>query len=206
MGIKIKNKILDDFNKSYDCKLTAEDIIAKTDYFNTSPQTSQKVNPLFKVRYSYAFMYTLIIFLSLSVCGLFGYNQYIKKVDYCRQIVEVEPTLTDEDIEFINCYSTYSDVVELVRINVTKTDRIIIYIGIDKNDSSKTIFFYKTINIQNSNINYSLIVESNVIDINDSRIGILKSETCTSLKHNILSFSIETSSHPSLNGSFRYNS
>ena len=105
MGTKIKNKILDDFNKSYDCKLTAEDIIAKTDYFNTSPQTSQKVNPLFKVRYSYAFMYALIIFLSLSVCGLFGYNQYIKRVDYCHQTVEVEPTLTDEEYAYISKYA-----------------------------------------------------------------------------------------------------
>lgn len=163
MGIKIKNKIIDDFNKSYDCKLTAEDIIAKTDYFNTSPQTSQKVNPLFKVRYSYVFMYALIIFLSLSVCGLFGYNQYIKKGDYCDQTVEVEPTLTDEDIEYISQYAYKCDLYDYCAINLLNYDSLYIYNSISKDDPNKIIYFYKLVN------NFDVMSEY-YLTINDSKI------------------------------------
>lgn len=174
MGIKIKNKILDDFNKSYDCKLTAEDIIAKTDYFNTSPQTSQKVNPLFKVRYSYAFMYALIIFLSLSVCGLFGYNQYIKRVDYCLKTVEVEPTLTDEEINYFREKSLKFVDNEVVKIKINKSEYIYIYSALDKNDVTKTIYFYKLLKVNNDLFSYVIKSDDyeNIVD-NDNKVGIL---------------------------------
>lgn len=174
MGTKIKNKIIDDFNKSYDCKLTAEDIITKTDYFNTSPQTSQKVNPLFKVRYSYAFMYVLIIFLSLSVCGLFGYNQYIKRGDYCDQTVEVEPTLTDEDFQYISKYVNKNNIVECFNITLNYTNTFTIFRSISNDDFNEVVYFYKANNLNNDSFEYKLIYNNESISINNNKnIGIL---------------------------------
>lgn len=193
MGIKIKNKIVDDFNKSYDCKLTAEDIITKTDYFNTSPQTSQKVNPLFKVRYSYAFMYVLIIFLSLSVCGLFGYNQYIKKVDYCHQRVEVEPTLTDKDIEYISKYAIRVDYKSILSVSLSKGDKFCIYKAYSLNNPNYNIYFFK-VNSRKPEYNYILTNSTETIIIDENNyIGILTTDESDNSLYDKFIFNINDS-------------
>lgn len=170
---KTDKKILKDFEESYKCNVKIEDILSKTDYFETSNDVQYYKHKQFKLKlkFAYSIVMTLILMASIGTVGLLGYNSYLSRIDYTQSSNHTPYQLTDEEIEIMEqqCIRINNEPVVSIKLEVDKY--IYIYVGVNKDE---IIYFYKFHSLNNRVLNYTLKIENNLIIINDNNsFGIL---------------------------------
>lgn len=192
MGRKIRNKILDDFNNTYNCKLTPEDIISKTNYFNETLDDNYYKHQRYKLKLKYTFscLYTLIICATICTFSIFIVNKF-HKVDYLPEQQYITHILSEEDVEFIIESSNNSYYEEKSMISISDTTVLLIYQNLDVYTLSKYIYYYKVIDVFNSPYKYNIEIDDKVLTItNENSFGILTTTLADNSDYDVLSFKI----------------
>ena len=192
MGRKINKKILEDFNSTYESKLTPQDIISKTNYFNEPVDENYYSYKKFKLKlkYTYSCFLVLIICVTVSVFGMFVYSK-LHRNDYIPEIENVTYELNDEESSFVyNYVSTYA-FRECTLIKNFNSSCLTIFRGISLDDPNQFIYFYKIFSEDKVNLNYILEINNQVINItNENSIGILTTTSINDELYDVLSFNL----------------
>ncbi len=188
-----EKQLIEAMKSKYQCRVTAEDIIKQTDFFDN--RSSRKVNKFFNYKYAFLTSIFIIILVVTSFTLITITNDTFNKnvetiyVDKHFHVKDDTAVMTEEYLSFMKSHCEKPDVNPMYFIQLDLNTSLYIYCGYDKYETkiNNYYYFYIMKSASDDLSSMYLQVDEKIIRFaSNSSCGILKAISANEIGNNPL--------------------